>query len=235
MELALDGIPPIFWINLADSTRRRTYMETLLTTNTLTHTRVEAYAGSNLESFASTVPYANSSEAGCICSHFKALETFLQTDLSECLVAEDDLALDFTPYWKKTYRQYMEDVPADWSIVQLSQTVHMKCHVPPTSVNKRVDGVWGAVVYRINREAAAAVLAKVNKDDAGRYILEGRCFLSEHYIYGIENVYTIALFSTNDVFRSTIHPENVVIYHIPSKEILKKAWLSAKEAKEAKE
>jgi len=227
----LQGLPHIFWINLERSPDRRKYMETLLNRYSLSNTRVEACDGSKYETFATISNVSpgniNKSELGCFCSHLKALEWFLQSDLENCLIAEDDLSFEFTSYWPKTFREYMNEIPADCQILQLAQTVLTKTSPESTTIKAHKPHTYGAVIYLVRRSGAKQLLEKIQKTVDNKYSIEKYTYLADTFLYSIAGVYSIALFSTYNIFRSTIHPKNVGIFNIPSTEVITKEWIAA--------
>jgi len=99
---------PILWINLERSEDRKRYMEAEFEKYGITNThRIQGCDGSQLETFAfykDGLATGNHAETGCLCSHIKALEYFVRSDLGEyCIVAEDDVSFEYVQYWKRVF------------------------------------------------------------------------------------------------------------------------------------
>ena len=225
----LDQCPHIFWINLEKSTERKEYMEQVLNEHHLKHTRISAYDGENQKDFC-IVNTGKKEEIGCLCSHLKALETFLTTLDEYALICEDDLSFEYVPYWQKTFWEYIKSAPRDFSIIQLSLTYayqYMKQHKIETyhhQIMKHEPFMYGAVCYLITRNAATLLLQKVKKQEYKYDLRTLDVPISDCFMYNTDGVYTIPLFTTNTSFTSTIHNEHIDLIHIPSKKIITDIW-----------
>lgn len=240
----LEKCPPIFWINLDKCTERKEYMEQLFNDYHLNHARIPAYDGENYTDFCiidkkNIDTKEQKGEIGCLCSHLKALETFVSSDPSVfgeyALICEDDLSFEYLPYWQKSFWEYINSAPPDFSIIQLSLTyayqymIRNKQLLERQSVHqlkKHEPYMYGAVIYLITRHAATILLQKVKKQ-GNKYDLTALHSdpISDCFIYNnMENVYTFPLFTTNTTFNSSIHSEHIERIHIPSKNIITEIW-----------
>ena len=223
----LDRCPHIFWINLDKSTERKEHMEHILNEHHLKHTRISAYDNTD---FCIGGNNEKKEVIGCLCSHLKALETFLTTLDEYALICEDDLSFEYVPYWQKSFWEYINMAPRDFSIIQLSLIYSYQYIIRNTYIYKNQQMMkhepymYGAGCYLVTRSAAKILLQKVKKQ-AYKYDL---CTLdvpiSDCFIYSISGVYTIPLFTTNTSFTSTIHNEHIDLIHIPSKKIITDVW-----------
>ena len=228
----LKEIPHILWINLEKDNDRRQYMENLFNEYNLKNTRIDALDGNDNNFFITNKKRINNKEYGCFCSHLKALEYFINSDLGDyCLIAEDDLSFEYLPYWKKTFWEYINETPDKYDIVQLSQIYSFnkikkytydlttKIHVV-----KHERNYYGCGLYLITKDGAKKILNTIPKKD-GKYELSNvKTVISDSYIYGIVNSYTIPLFTHNTDFISNIHQDHIKRIHIPSKEIITNIW-----------
>lgn len=240
----LDKLPHLLWINLDRSKDRRIYMENLLNGHKLKNTRIDAYDGDRYEDFSLLannnikLDLEKRREIGCLCSHLKALETFIRNDSlgNYCLISEDDLSFEYLPYWKKTFEEYIKSAPRDFSIIQLSLTyayqymVHYKNYLDlqeKHEIVKHQPYMYGAVTYLITRNAAINIIKSVKKTINNKYDLSSLLTepISDCFLYNNnESVYTIPLFTTNTDFVSNIHEEHLNRIHIPSKNIVTTIW-----------
>ena len=58
-------------------------------------------------------------EYACTLSHINTIREFSKSNYGVALVMEDDMTLEFKPYWKKSVKQIMDNAPSDWEIIQL--------------------------------------------------------------------------------------------------------------------
>ena len=223
-ELRLASLPHILWINLDRSVDRKVYMETELAKYDVSHTRISGCDGKQYDTFSiidfSDDRYETRGEIGCLCSHFKALEYFLHSMTDEyCLIAEDDLTFFYLNFWKKSFWEYLADLPADWEIVQLSQITKQY------SLELRKGFTFGTGLYLVNRRGAAAILASIQKQE-DRYILPRNKeiqYKADHFLYRKAVTYTIPLFTYDLGIESMIHPEHVY-FQDRSKKALTNLW-----------
>ena len=141
----LVNLPHILWINLDKSKDRKTYMENQLNYFNLKNTRIDAYDGKEYKDFCNfnlndiSLNYDDISfnhdkkqnQIGCLCSHIKALEYFINTPTigDYCLIAEDDLSFEYLQYWDKPFWYYIKDAPNNFEVIQLVQTYTKPEHI----------------------------------------------------------------------------------------------------------
>ena len=175
----LVNLPHILWINLDKSKDRKTYMENQLNYFNLKNTRIDAYDGKEYKDFCNfnlndiSLNYDDISfnhdkkqnQIGCLCSHIKALEYFINTPTigDYCLIAEDDLSFEYLQYWDKPFWYYIKDAPNN-----------------KVSNDKNIENP-----KMINFFKNAFLIADV-------------------FMYAFNNAYTIPLFTTSNLFNSSI-------------------------------
>lgn len=118
----------MYWINLDRSTERRENMLVLLKDHTfdgMPKHRVKAYDGGDpddekkIRSMIQVDEKMIMKEYACLLSHFKTILLFLKSDYEYALVLEDDVSLEYKPYWRTTLMECMKKAPRDWEIIQL--------------------------------------------------------------------------------------------------------------------
>ena len=122
----LNGMGPIYYINLDGQPERREYMENMFAHWEITnYERISAYDGREDDlSDILTGRYPqnmSSGEIGCTTSHLKLLKHFLETsDAPYCVVMEDDVDINTAKFWSFTWNQFLARVPYDYDVVQLA-------------------------------------------------------------------------------------------------------------------
>ena len=119
----------VYWINLDRSTERRENMLVLLKDHTfdgMAKHRVKAYDGGDPDDenkmkkiIDMTYPGVTVKEYACVLSHLKAILTFSKSNHEYALILEDDVTLEYKPYWKITMQDCIRNAPEDWEILQL--------------------------------------------------------------------------------------------------------------------
>ena len=129
-----DCVDHIFYVNLDRCTERRQYIESVVSVHPTVESvpihRISAIDGSTTDvdeyvSFQSPYtknPLVSNAVYGCTISHIRAIETFanMGADGSIALIVEDDVSLEFSPYWPATMKQCIDAAPPDWEILQVS-------------------------------------------------------------------------------------------------------------------
>ena len=252
----LVNLPHILWINLDKSKDRKTYMENQLNYFNLKNTRIDAYDGKEYKDFCNfnlndiSLNYDDISfnhdkkqnQIGCLCSHIKALEYFINTPTigDYCLIAEDDLSFEYLQYWDKPFWYYIKDAPNNFEVIQLVQTYTKPEHIHLFQLNSdnvltikkhRINYSWGCVLYLVKRTFAEKMInIFIRKDKDGKYDLEyiqdivnkkvsndknienpkminffkNAFLIADVFMYAFNNAYTIPLFTTSNLFNSSI-------------------------------
>jgi GR25 family glycosyltransferase involved in LPS biosynthesis len=193
-----------YWINLDKDVGRRNNIEKLFKDNNYQNVRVQ---GVEIEN----------KDIACALAHVKAIRQFLESSDELAIICEDDLSLDFKPYWNTNIEGVIQDAPSDWEIIQLSIIVHgntindfinANTNYLPYSTN-----YFSSLCYVINRKGAAKVVNSEHND------------IAEYVVYKSAKTYTYRrpLFVYADNVGSNIHP-NHLEGHKRSKQVVRK-WL----------
>ncbi len=220
----LDGVDVIYWINLDRSTDRRQRMEAMFQDPVFYNVpiiRIKAVDGkaSNID----TILNANFEgmqpdkftkvEYACTLSHINAIREFSKTNYKTALIMEDDMTLEYKPYWKKSVKQVMNNAPSDWEILSLTYIT-----------NKLPKDLYSP---SINMYSAGAYIIKNN----GLSIFDNKVKLkpnmqhtSDNYVFNIIKTYfykyPMFIYAYNE--QSTIHQEHVNAFHDKSKSKINK-------------
>ena len=198
----------LLWLNLDRSPDRRTHMEQMLTDpifNNMKKTRISAIDGKdpmNLGKYLLVQRKTMSAcEYGCTLSHLEAIKQFYyntitQTDKTDqiannpyALILEDDVCLDFKPYWKKTLNEIIEEAPKDWEIIQLTYIMLVK---EPTHLYEEWTThkhLCSTAAYIINFETASKIINKLYKN--GKWVLPNNQLQhADRLLYSLGKTYT---------------------------------------------
>ena len=196
----LDGVDVIYWINMDRSTDRRTYMEKILSDpvfDGVPKQRFSAIDGMK-EKDAVLNHYVmqrqtrcSDIEYACLLSHLETIRKFAESppEMGDvALIMEDDVSLDFKPYWTKTIREITDSAPKDWDIILLSyMTAREK--IPKQDFVLAYGHYFSAAAYLINRKSAEKFMSdiyrgrKYHLDDSARHV-------ADEYIYKRTRTYT---------------------------------------------
>ena len=107
----LQGMGPIYCINLDDQTERWEFMENQFKYWGVTnYTRVSAYDGreDDLSDIlkGSYPEQMSGGEIGCTTSHLKVIKQFYESGEPYAIMMEDDCSLDLVKYWNFTWKDF---------------------------------------------------------------------------------------------------------------------------------
>jgi len=216
-KFKLEGLPPIYWLNLESDTRRREYMEEQFEYWGVTnHTRISGYDGRDGDAtdyLKGIIPEnVSQNELGCCMSHLKAIKHFYEnTDDDYCLILEDDVSFETVKYWDFTWKDFYSKIPYDWDCVQLTTICTGDIHV---RLHQKFINDFSAAIYLITRHHASKLIKNHVRGD--KYRLDNGVLpraVSEDTILETGKTYTIPLFLYNLELGSAIHPEHLSVFH----------------------
>jgi GR25 family glycosyltransferase involved in LPS biosynthesis len=164
------GIDQIYWINLERATDRFETMERMFQDSVfhgIPIHRTEAFDGSKYNAihyfiFQSNMgPKMTNIEYACLLSHLNTIEHFAESegdDSQVALILEDDMTLEFRPYWRKTIQNIMENAPPDWEVLQLAYIIK-ETYLPRKEYDE--DFQWSAGAYLIKKSAAKRLMDSI--------------------------------------------------------------------------
>ena len=213
----LDGIGPIYYLNLDGQPERRKYMEDQFKYWEVTnYERISAYDGreDDLSDIIKGTypPMMSSGEVGCTTSHLKALKHYLETsDSPYAVIMEDDCSLDLVKFWPFTWRDFYSHFPYDWDVVQIALICTGDIHV---KLHKRFVNDFSTACYVINRYHAEKLVRLHCRGE--KYKLDNGCKprpVADDLIYNSGNTFAIPLLLYRTELGSSIHPEHVDVFH----------------------
>lgn len=208
----LDGIDVIYWINLDRSVDRRQRMEKMFEDPVFAQKkiiRISAVDGkahdidqvlnANFEGMQpdkfTKVEYA------CLLSHLNAIKQFSESNNETALIMEDDMTLEYKPYWKKSVQQIIDNAPSDWDLIQLCINIDSPLKQKYT---RNTGYISCSAAYIINKKCSTQI--SVNK-----YKLDNILHVSDGYLFMKTNTYAykypMFTYKLNEI--STIHPEHL--------------------------
>lgn len=208
----LDGIDVIYWINLDRSTDRRRRMQEMFEDPVFDGKKIirisavdgkahdidqilnANFEGMNQNKFTK-VEYA------CLLSHLNAIKQFSESSYENALIMEDDMTLEFKPYWKKSVKRIMDEAPNDWEIIQLCY--NSNSGIPLTKYTRYKNGNFAC--------AGAYVLNKNKIITNFKSLPQNHSHEADHYLFNKHNTYAykfpMFIYGTNEL--STIHQAHV--------------------------
>ena len=224
----LQGIGPIYYINLDGQPERKQYVEDQFKYWEIeNYTRVSAYDGRNddlSDVISGRYPdNMTSGEIGCVTSHLKAIKHWYETtDSPYAIIMEDDVDLQLVKNWDFSWKDFYSLIPYDWDVVQLAIICTGPLHI---KLHKRFVNNFSTAAYMINRHHAEKLLKFHIRGD--KYKLDNGCrprAVADDLVYNSGNTYSIPLLLYKIQLGSSIHPEHVDIFHKSSHDGLLEFW-----------
>ena len=214
----LKGLPPIYVINLDDKEERWEYMEDQFKYWEIkNYQRVSAYDGRGDNDLGEILKgrypdQMNSGEVGCVTSHLKAIQMFLETDAPCALIMEDDCDISTAFHWGFSWKDFYAKVPYDYDVIQLAI-------INPASItvqlHHRFVNDFSTACYMITRHHAEKLI-KHHVKGPDKYRLDNGVKprpVADDLIYNSGNTYSIPLLLYRLQLGSSIHPEHVDVFH----------------------
>ena len=212
----LQGIGPIYYLNLDGQPERKEYMEDQFKYWEIeNYTRVSAYDGRDddlSDIIKGRYPdMMSSGEIGCTTSHLKALKMFLETDEPYCILMEDDVSLDLVRFWNFTWRDFYVKIPYDWDVCQIAIICTGDIHI---KIHKRFVNEFSTACYLITRHHAEKMVRLHCRGE--KYKLDNGVRprpVADDLLYNSGNTYALPLLLYRTELGSSIHPEHVDAFH----------------------
>ena len=213
----LNGICPIYYLNLDGQPERRLYMEEQFKYWEVTnYERISAYDGRDddlSDIIKGRYPEMMSSgEIGCVTSHLKAIKHWYETsDSPYAIIMEDDCNLDLVKYWNFTWSDFYCRIPYDWDVMQIAIICTGDVHV---KVHKRFVNEFSTACYLITRHHAEKLLRLHVRGE--KYKLDNGVKprpVADDLIYNSGNTYSLPLLLYRIELGSSIHPDHIDAFH----------------------
>ena len=225
----LKGLPPIYYINLDDQPDRARYIESQFEYWEISNfTRISAYDGRDGKDLGEVLKgrypdMMSSGEVGCVTSHLKALQHFLNNSDSPCaLIMEDDCDISTVSHWPFSWKDFYAKVPYDYDVIQLAiinpAQVHLKRH-------RRIVNDFSTACYVITRHHAQKLVNLHVRGD--KYKLDNGVkprAVADDLIYNSGNTFSIPLFLYKIELGSSIHTDHLDTFHRSSYDGLWHFW-----------
>jgi len=229
----LEGIGPIYCINLDGQPERWEYMENQFKDWEIEdYTRISAYDGREddlSDIISGRYPEMMSSgEIGCTTSHLNAMKHFLDnSDAPYAVIMEDDCNLDMVKFWNFTWNDFYAHFPYDWDVVQLAIICTGDMHV---RLHKRFVNDFSTACYVINRYHAEKLVrlhCRGGYTGKQKYKLDQGVKprpVADDLIYNSGNTFAIPLLIYKIELGSSIHPEHIDMIHKGNHDALWNFW-----------
>lgn len=230
----LENFGPVYLINLKDHKHRLKNAEQQFKKYKIKdYTIIEAIDGRNndlSEIIKGEYPNLKSSEIGCIASHIKALDHWLNTSDSEyAIIMEDDFSFDTVEYWQWDWNYVIKNIPDKAEIVQLiliqNEPIKFNLHKKmPYDYKKRMLYSWSTACYLIKRSYAKALVNEHLVD--GKYRLRNHGFRNQAadvILYNLGNAYSMPLF-THIIDEKYAINSNHFDFHTRSRNFINSWW-----------
>lgn len=230
----LENFGPVYLINLKDHTHRLKNAEKQFKKYGIKqYTVIEAIDGRKndlSDIIEGQYPNLKPSEIGCIASHIKALDYWLNTSDSEyAIIMEDDFSFDTVEYWQWDWNYFIKQVPEKAEIVQLiliqNEPIKFSLHRKmPYQYKKRMSYSWSTACYLIRRSYAKMLVNEhlVN----GKYRLKNHGFKNQAadvVLYNLGNAYSMPLF-THIIDEKYAINSNHYEFHKKSRDFINGWW-----------
>jgi GR25 family glycosyltransferase involved in LPS biosynthesis len=227
----LDGIDVIYWINLDRSHDRRQRMEQMFKDPIFKGkkiVRISAVDGkaSNIDKILQTnfegmhPDKFTKVEYACLLSHLNTIKQFSESNDETALIMEDDMTLEFKPYWKKSVQQIMDNAPNDWETIQLCYLISNM--VPKKIYTKNTGNLFSTGAYIINQNGAKKILNYTTKHVLNQNIKHP----ADDYLINSTVTYTykypMFIYGYNET--STIHQDHISGHNGSKNIILKQIY-----------
>jgi GR25 family glycosyltransferase involved in LPS biosynthesis len=202
----LENFGPVYLINLKDHTARLANAKKHFQRYKVNdYTIIEAIDGRKNDlsgMIFGKYPNLQPSEIGCIASHIKALNHWLETSDSEyAIIMEDDFSFDTVKYWTWNWEDVVNNIPRDADIVQMimikNDPIKFNMHrKEPFEKNKIMSYSWSTACYLIKRKYAKKLVSLHYV--RGRYKLDNYGFenqAADVVLYNLGKAYSMPLFT----------------------------------------
>ena len=220
--MILDNFPKVLWINMDKSVDRRKYMQQLLDSYKINHTRISSINGidrpmTELQLYCRSNKKLLPSENACTASHFKALKYFIEnTTEDKIIIFEDDVSFEFLQYIPFNWSQLEKKFPPNYSVIQLAISTWGGAVSNILVKYTKEKKYYCTAAYLITRKAAIELVDKYFSKTYFKLDLSNTAnATSDTAIYSVPNTFSIPIF-TYRAYDSTIHASHLNA-HIISK------------------
>ena len=122
----------------------------------------------------------------CLLSHLNTINMFNNSKYNRALIMEDDMTLEYKPYWKKTINEQINEASPDLEILQLCAIINDEKKLA-NEYNKNDGTIYSAGAYVINKYGSNKINSwKINN----KYSLnDNYAHVADDYIFGTVTTY----------------------------------------------
>lgn len=234
----------VYWINLDISVKRRKYMKQVLQDPVFKRIPVERISAFDADKddiyekliITKPAPHMTPSVYGCLISHLDTIHAFSKSEYEFALILEDDVSLEFKPFWKKPLDIVIKDSPSDWEVLQLGYGLNDPNHFPKMEYTPMsIGNYYQNVAYLISKKGARRLINEIYV--GGKYRLYNNiCQEADNFLFNAFRTYTYKYpyFTNNTTLISTIKNNmrsEKLRYSKLSKEVIRKHFFRKKTVK----
>jgi hypothetical protein len=226
----LNGFAPVYYLNLDGQPERKEYMEEQFKHwGVENYTRISAYDGRHddlSDIILGKYPDGmTSGEIGCVTSHLKAIQYWLDTsDSPYAIMCEDDMSMDTVKYWPFTWTQFIANLPYAWDVVQLAIINPGQIHM---NIHNRFVNDFSTACYIITRHHATKLMKYHVR--GSKYKLDNGVApraVADDLIYNSGLTFSIPIFHYKIELGSSIHPDHIEVFHRNSHDGILNFWVN---------
>ena len=142
---------------------------------------------------------------------------FWNSNKTNSLILEDDMTLEFKPYWETSLTEYITRAPNNWDILQLC---YISNSIPPTTYSIWKPIYFSTGAYVINRKGANKIMKMYINNNW--HLPKTQSHNADSLIYNLCIVYTsrIPFFIYPTVNDSEIHETHIPFHNKSKKQII---------------
>ncbi|MBM4241822.1 MAG: hypothetical protein FJ150_09220, partial [Euryarchaeota archaeon] len=215
IQLKLNSLPVIFYINLDKRKDKRKYMEDqfeLLNIKDYKRISADRFSVDNFSNWEHKIfgpKYNQIIRLSTLLNQFQIIIDWYDSNISECcLIVEDDVNFLVSKYWNFDWKYFFSNLPCNWDCVQLHIIGE---NFIPVGLTRRTRNNHSAACFLINRQLAYK-LKKMHYDKGKFHFYTnygyGKNWPTYHYQsadflpYEIGVTYSFPIFITNSDFNS---------------------------------
>ena len=141
------------------------------------------------------------------------MRQFLKSSHSIALILEDDISLEYKPYWQTTLQDCIRNAPEGWELLQLSYMLAPTKTMPTKMYTNAKDHLYyGAAAYIVNKKGVRRFLKEPMFEKNIIHMPDSYFYLKMNsYVYK----YPYFTYTSKD---SNLHTDHIDKIHNPSKQ-----------------
>lgn len=153
--------------------------------------------------------FLNGGTIGTVVSHLKSIKHWYENfDDEYAFFCEDDLSLETVEYWDFTWEEFINNLPSDWEVIQLST---IRDNFEHFNLRERQWNDWSATAFILTRSYAKKLLDTYVKNDTYHLEIPNSTtmpLVENIFFTSLGKAYTIPLFVEDTQFQSTYSEED---------------------------